>query len=69
MSAKETAEITPLKGESYTTGVHGLLSRIALGLGDEYADTGDLSGAILCNKKGNGRVDDQTAALLGSSWR
>ncbi len=57
-SAKEaaatTARVTPLKGESYATGIHELMEQIAVGLGDEYADTGAIPGAISRNKKGDG---------------
>ena len=57
-SAKEagaaTVSITPLKGESYATGIHALMGQIALGLGDEYSDTGAVPGSISRNKKGDG---------------
>ncbi len=57
-SAKEaaatTARITPLKGASYAAEIHQLMEQIAVGLGDEYADTGALPGAIPRNKKGDG---------------
>ncbi|MGH3789180.1 MAG: Fis family transcriptional regulator [Pseudonocardiaceae bacterium] len=52
--AESLAHITPLKGESYATGIHGLMEQIAAGLGDEYADTGAIPGAIARNKKGDG---------------
>ncbi|MDQ2883178.1 MAG: Fis family transcriptional regulator [Actinomycetota bacterium] len=49
-----TVSITPLKGESYATGIHALMGQIALGLGDEYSDTGAVPGSISRNKKGDG---------------
>ena len=55
-SAKEaaatTAKVTPLKGESYAAEIHVVMEQIALGLGDEYVDTGATPGALPRNKKG-----------------
>lgn len=57
-SAKEAtsslAKITTLKGESYATDIHEIMVQIAAGLGDEYAETGAIPGAIPRNKKGDG---------------
>jgi hypothetical protein len=44
-AAATTAEITPFKGESYATGIHEVMEQIAVGLGDEYADTSAVPGA------------------------
>jgi hypothetical protein len=57
-SAKEAAaslaKITTLKGESYAAEVHQVMEQIAAGLGDEYADTGAIPGAVPRSKKGDG---------------
>lgn len=53
-SARQTASITPLKGESYATGIHQLMDQIGAGLGDEYTNTEAIPGAIPRNKKGDG---------------
>jgi hypothetical protein len=57
-SAKETAaslaKITTLKGESYAAEVHQVMEQIAAGLGDDYADTGAIPGAVPRSKKGDG---------------
>ncbi len=53
--ATETvAKVTPLKGGTYADNVHRVMQEIAGGLGDEYADTGCVIGAIPRNKKGDG---------------
>ncbi len=60
------AGITPLKGESYATGIHEVMAQIAVGLGDEYADTSAVPGAIPRNKKGDGvlTIDGGRARLV-----
>jgi len=62
-SAKEAAaslaKITTLKGESYAAEVHQVMEQIAAGLGDEYADTGAIPGAVPRSKKGRWSADDQ----------
>lgn len=49
-----TAQVTPIKGTSYESEIHEIMSQIALGLGDEYADTGSTTGALSRSKKGDG---------------
>lgn len=48
------ASVTPLKGTTYADGVHQVMGDIAAGLGDDYADTGNATGAIARSKKGDG---------------
>lgn len=48
------ANVTPIKGESFEGAVHGLMHDIAAGLGDEYADTTRVVGALPRSKKGDG---------------
>lgn len=49
------ASVTPLKGGTYEDKIHALVTQIAVGLGDEYRETGRLGGAIHGNnKKGDG---------------
>lgn len=50
------ANVTPIKGESFESSLHGLLHDIAAGLGDEYADTTQIAGAITRSKKGDGLI-------------
>jgi hypothetical protein len=53
-AAATTAQVTPIKGTSYESEVHEIMGQIALGLGDEYADTGSTTGALSRSKKGDG---------------
>lgn len=53
-SAAKTAKITPLKGGTYAEGVHAVMYGIAAGLGDDYADTSAVPGALSRCKKGDG---------------
>ena len=57
-SAKDAAErltkVTPLKGGTYADSVHRVMQDIAGGLGDEYADTGSVTGCVNRSKKGDG---------------
>ena len=55
MAATATAKATPLKGATYASEVHPLVDQVAVGLGDEYTDTGSTSGLLSnANKKGDG---------------
>ena len=45
---------TALKGGTYEEQVHSVLSEIAAGLGDEYTETGTVTGLRTRNKKGDG---------------
>ncbi len=58
------ARLTTLKGESYAAEVHQVMEQIAAGLGDEYADTGAIPGAVPRSKKGDGVL-----AINGGSAR
>ena len=49
-----TTRLTPLKGDTYAEPVHRVLEAIAAGLGDDYADTSAVAGAISRCKKGDG---------------
>lgn len=53
-AAASLARVTPLKGETYAGGIHLVMEQIAAGLGDEYLDTGTVTGAIARSKKGDG---------------
>ena len=54
-ATKATASVTPLKGATYEDTVHAAMHGIAVGLGDEYLETGTTGGAISGhNKKGDG---------------
>lgn len=48
------AKVTPIKGESYASSVHAVLTSIAAGLGDDYADTSTTTGRLPRCKKGDG---------------
>jgi hypothetical protein len=65
-AAETLAKVTPLKGVTYADGVHRVMQGIAKGLGDEYADTGAVTGALPRNKKGDGvlTVEGGTARLV-----
>jgi hypothetical protein len=65
-AAATLAATTPLKGGTYADGVHHVMQDIAGGLGDEYADTGALTGSILRSKKGDGvlTVDGGAARIV-----
>lgn len=53
-AASKTASVTPLKGATFETQINAVMERIAAGLGDEYVETGGLTGAISYCKKGDG---------------
>lgn len=53
-AADRIAKVTPLKGITYAEGIHRVMADIAAGLGDEYADTGNVAGALPRCKKGDG---------------
>lgn len=65
-ATSKTASITPLKGVSFAADVHAVMASIAAGLGDEYTDTGALTGRITRSKKGDGllTVSDADARLV-----
>lgn len=48
------AKVTPIKGDTYASSIHRVMLQIAAGLGDEYTDTGSLTGVIPRCKKGDG---------------
>ncbi|EHR53470.1 hypothetical protein SacmaDRAFT_5325 [Saccharomonospora marina XMU15] len=48
------AEVTPIKGESYASSAHTVLTGIAAGLGDDYTDTSATTGRLPRCKKGDG---------------
>ena len=55
IAATATAKATPLKGATYASELHPLVDQVAVGLGDEYTDTGSTSGLLSnANKKGDG---------------
>ncbi|MBB5808870.1 vacuolar-type H+-ATPase subunit E/Vma4 [Saccharothrix ecbatanensis] len=60
------AKMTPVKGESYASQIHPLMSGIAGGLGDEYADTSTITGHLPRCKKGDGvlTVDSGAAHVV-----
>ncbi len=53
-ATKRTASVTTLKGFTYEDSVGRVLRDIAIGLGDEYADTGAFAGLLSRCKKGDG---------------
>lgn len=65
-ATSKTASVTPLKGASYADDVHAVMTTIAAGLGDEYTDTGALTGRITRSKKGDGllTVTDADARVV-----
>jgi hypothetical protein len=50
------AKVTPIKGESYASSVHTVLTGIAVGLGDDYVDTSAVTGRLPRCKKGDGAL-------------
>lgn len=60
------ASVTPIKGGAFEDEVHALMHDIAAGLGDEYVETGGVTGLLSRNKKGDGvlRLGDGSAAVL-----
>ena len=48
------AKVTPIKGDTYAGSIHRVMQQIATGLGDEYTDTGAVTGVIPRCKKGDG---------------
>jgi hypothetical protein len=77
-AAAATAQLTPLKGNTYAESVHQTLAYIAAGLGDDYADTSGVTGLVSRSKKGDGvlRVEggevrvvfEMTDSQRGSGW-
>lgn len=65
-SAVRTANVTTLKGLTYADGVHAVMQGLAVGLGDEYSDTGVTVGAVPRSKKGDGvlTVDGGAARVV-----
>jgi hypothetical protein len=53
-AASAIAKVTPIKGDTYATSIHRVMQQIAVGLGDEYTDTGSVTGVIPRCKKGDG---------------
>ncbi len=60
------ASVTPIKGGSLEHQIHALLTGIATGLGDEYADTTTKTGFVPRSKKGDGllTVSGQEARVV-----
>jgi len=60
------AQVTPIKGATYAAGIHLLFEGIAVGLGDEYADTGHVVGQLSRCMKGDGvlTVDGGVARVV-----
>jgi hypothetical protein len=54
LAAAATAQLTPLKGETFAQAVHRVMSGIAAGLGDDYADMSAVGGLVSRSKKGDG---------------
>ena len=52
----KTASVTPLKGGTFEAEVGEVMERIAVGLGDEYTETGGVAGAIQRCFKGDGML-------------
>jgi hypothetical protein len=50
------AKVTPIKGSTYANQLHSILTEIATGLGDEYTDTGAVTGSVPRSKKGDGAL-------------
>lgn len=50
----KVAKVTPLKGGAYEDDIREVMSAVAVGLGDEYVETGHVAGAIGRCKKGDG---------------
>lgn len=59
-------KVTPIKGESYASAVHAVLTGIAAGLGDDYTDTSATMGRLPRCKKGDGvlSLNDGTARVV-----
>ena len=53
-AASRTASVTPLKGGAFESEVNAVMEDIAAGLGDEYAETGGVAGALPRCFKGDG---------------
>lgn len=52
--AAKLASVTPLKGGTFEARVHAVMQALAVGLGDEYAETGTLGGLVQGSRKGDG---------------
>ncbi|GAB92299.1 hypothetical protein GORHZ_169_00450 [Gordonia rhizosphera NBRC 16068] len=48
------SKVSPIKGGTYETEVHEVLQTVAVGLGDEYRETGTVVGAVARSKNGDG---------------
>lgn len=53
-AAERTASVTPLKGATFESAIHSVMETIAVGLGDDYCETGSHAGTISRCKKGDG---------------
>jgi hypothetical protein len=53
-AASAIAKVTPIKGDTYASSIHRVMQQIAAGLGDEYTDTGSVTGVLPRCKKGDG---------------
>ena len=65
-ASAKTASVTPLKGITYADAVHAVMHDIASGLGEEYVDTGAVTGQVTRSKKGDSvlTVGDGTARVV-----
>jgi len=50
------ARVTPLKGATFESDVNAVMEGIAVGLGDEYRDTGRVAGTMQRCLKGDGML-------------
>lgn len=59
-------KVTPIKGDTFENQVNVVLAEIAAGLGDEYTDTRNSTGAVHRCRKGDGvlSVDDDTTRVV-----
>lgn len=77
-AAAATAQVTPLKGDTYAESVHRVLIGIAAGLGDDYVDASASTGLVSRSKKGDGVLNveggevrvvfEMTDSQRGSGW-
>jgi len=59
-------KVTPIKGDTFENQVNVVLAEIAAGLGDEYTDTRNSTGAVHRCKKGDGvlSINDDTTRVV-----
>lgn len=60
-------KVTPIKGDTFENQVNAVLTEIAAGLGDEYTDTRNSTGAVFRCRKGDGVLsinDDITRVVI-----